>query len=144
MIPKRLILSVALAAMGASALFAQTGSTVAFTRAGTMEHDFAFYADLVDEVPRFPGGEAAMQRFINAERQYPRDAYEAGIEGRVVLGFVVDVDGSINAINVHRGSNSSLVREAVRIVSEMPHWKPGTLDGHKVPVYCVVTIPFRL
>lgn len=143
-ITRRIFLTLTLIAAAVSGGSAQSGSTVTFTRPGATECDFAIYADLVDEAPRFPGGDAAMQRFINSERQYPKDAYEAGIEGRVVLGFVVDVDGSINCIKVHRGHNRSLVNEAVRIVSEMPRWRPGSLGGHKVPVYCVVTIPFRL
>lgn len=141
---KRIIITLTIAAASATCICAQTHNTVAFTRPGATENYFAYYADLVDESPRFPGGDAAMQRFINKERQYPRDAYEAGIEGRVVLGFVVDVDGSITSINVHRGHNRLLVEEAVRIVSVMPKWKPGSLEGRQVPVYCVVTIPFRL
>lgn len=132
------------AAVATASALAQSSNTVAFIRPGDSQRAFAYYAELVDEAPRFPGGEAAMQRFINAERQYPRDAYEAGIEGRVVLGFVVDIDGSITSINVHRGHNRSLVNEAVRIVAEMPRWKPGEIDGHKVPVYYVIAIPFRL
>lgn len=141
---KRILVILTLAAASATAVYAQTRNTVAFTRPGASENYFAFYSDLVDEAPRFPGGDAAMQRFINKERQYPKEAYAAGIEERVVLGFVVDVDGSIASINVHRGQNRQLVEEAVRIISVMPDWKPGMLDGRKVPVYCLVTIPFRL
>lgn len=104
----------------------------------------AYLAESVDRAPTFPGGDAAMMRFINSERQYPREAYAEGIHGRVVCGVVIAPDGAISNITVVRGVESSLNAEAVRIISEMPKWEAGELDGHKVPVYCIVTIPFRL
>lgn len=104
----------------------------------------AYLAESVDRAPAFPGGDAAMMRFINSERQYPRDAYAEGIHGRVVCGVVIAPDGSISNISVVRGVESSLNAEAIRIISRMPKWEAGELGGQKVPVYCIVTIPFRL
>ncbi len=104
----------------------------------------AYMQESVDVVPQFPGGECEMIRFINNERNYPRQAYEAGIEGRVRCGFIVDSDGSITNVTVHRGSAPELNNEAVRIIEKMPRWKAGKVDGESVPVYYLLTIPFRL
>lgn len=102
-----------------------------------------YLAESVDVQPTFPGGDAAMMRFINAERRYPERAYAMSIQGRVVCGIVVEPDGSISNIDVIRGVEPSLNLEAVRIISAMPNWRAGEVNGAKVPVYCIVTIPFR-
>ncbi len=104
----------------------------------------AYLSETVDECPEFPGGEVALQRFINKERRYPAEAYRGGVQGRVLCGFVVAPDGSICNIEVLRGVSHSLNREAVRIVQNMPKWHPGRIGDEKVPVYCVIPIPFRL
>lgn len=103
----------------------------------------AYVPEAVDEQPQFPGGDNALMRYINQERRYPRDAYCAGIEGRVLCSFIVDSDGSVSNVEVLRGVDESLNREAVRIISGMPRWKAGTIDGGNVPVYYVLSIPFR-
>lgn len=69
--------------------------------------------DFVDRQPQFPGGDNAMIRFINHERRYPKEAYQEGIEGRVLCSFVVNEDGSLSHISVIRGVEESLNREAV-------------------------------
>lgn len=99
--------------------------------------------DFVDVQPQFPGGNSEMIRFINNERRYPAEAYHNGIEGRVLCSFIVNTDGSISHIAVLRGVEESLNREAVRIISEMPHWKAGKLGDENVPVYCIFPIAFR-
>lgn len=98
----------------------------------------------VDCPPTFPGGDRAMLRFINTTRHYPEDALAQGVQGRVMCSFVVRSDGSIGCINVLRGVHESLDREAVRIISEMPRWEAGTVNGEPVPVYYVLSIPFRI
>ncbi|MCM1292687.1 MAG: energy transducer TonB [Bacteroides sp.] len=123
---------------------AQSVMMVDFFRPGERIADEAYMPDFVDVSPQFPGGEAAMIRFINSERHYPRDAYESGRQGRVVCSFIVDSDGSILNIRVQRGPCPSMMNEAVRIISNMPRWNAGLLDGRKVPVVCFLTIPFRL
>lgn len=100
--------------------------------------------DNVDHQPHFPGGDSALLRFINHERRYPATAYHKGIEGRVLCTFVVHEDGSISHISVMRGVEHSLDREAVRVISQMPNWSAGSIDGQKVPVLCILPIPFRL
>lgn len=97
----------------------------------------------VDQQPTFPGGNYALMHFINEERQYPTDAYEKGIQGRVTCGFVVNVDGSISDISVMKSVEETLDKEAMRVISSMPPWLAGTIDDIPVPVYCILTIPFR-
>lgn len=123
---------------------AQQNLMVNFVRPGEAQVQGAYYSDYVEVSPRFPGGEIELVRFLNANRNYPRDCYEKGIQGRVVCGFVVDVDGSILNPTVHRGPCRSLGEEAIRLIQSMPRWVPGSVNGDKVPCYYVLTIPFRL
>ena len=95
------------------------------------------------EKPSFPGGETKFVRYINKTREYPKEAYEKGIEGRVICSFVVNSDGSISNIQILRGVEKSLNNEAVRIISKMPDWVPGKIDGHNVPVRVIHPIVFR-
>lgn len=101
-------------------------------------------ADMVDEVPVFPGGERAMLKFINSERSYPEQAYNNGISGRVLCGFIIGPDGTISHIQVLRGVEESLDREAVRVISKMPKWVAGRINNSPVPVHYILPIPFRL
>ena len=104
----------------------------------------AFTYDSVDEQPHFPGGDGAMTKFINRERKYPHTAYAAGIEGRVLCSFIVNADGSISNAEVIRGEYEPLNKEALRIISRMPKWVAGKINGTSVPVYCIMPISFRL
>lgn len=99
--------------------------------------------DFVDVQPQFPGGERALMNFINETREYPYHAYHSHIQGRVVCSFVVNTDGSITNIEVIKGVEESLNREAVRVISEMPKWKVGRIGGEVVPVHCILPIAFR-
>ncbi len=99
--------------------------------------------DYVTEKPAFPGGDRNLMTFINATRNYPLDAYRKGIQGRVTCSFIVNTDGSVSHISVLRGVNPSLNKEAVRVLSEMPEWNPGKMDGKTVPVRVVWSVPFR-
>lgn len=100
--------------------------------------------DYVDEHPQFPGGERGLVNFINKTREYPYEAYEAGIEGRVLCSFIINIDGSVSNITVLRGHNAQLNREAVRVISEMPKWKAGKVGNKLVPVLYYLPIAFRL
>lgn len=99
--------------------------------------------DFVSEKPTFPGGDNKLTSFINETRRYPREAYANGIQGRVTCSFVVNADGSISHISVLRGIESSLNKEAVRVMSKMPAWNPGRHNGRPVPVRVVWSVPFR-
>lgn len=102
-----------------------------------------FEYDYVSDKPSFPGGDRNLMTFINATREYPREAYRKGIQGRVTCSFVVNVDGSVSHISVLRGVEPTLNKEAIRILSKMPDWIPGKHDGHVVPVRVVWSVPFR-
>lgn len=99
--------------------------------------------DYVEEKPAFPGGGTAMINFINEKRQYPKEAYNKGIEGRVTCAFVVNTDGSISNLSVMKGVEESLNNEAIRILSKMPAWTPGKMGGQPVPVRVICCVPFR-
>lgn len=103
-----------------------------------------YESGFVDVPPQFPGDERGLMNYINQTRKYPYDAYKSKIQGRVVCSFIVDTDGSICNISVLRGVCPSIDREAVRIIKEMPAWKPGKLNGEDVPVHCIIPVAFRL
>lgn len=104
----------------------------------------AYTFDSVDDQPHFPGGDGAMMKFINRERQYPHEAYAAGIEGRVLCSFIVNPDGTISNTEVIRGVEPDLNAEALRIIGRMPRWVAGKIGENPVPVYCIMAIPFRI
>ena len=99
--------------------------------------------DFVDEKPAFPGGDTMLLQYINRTRQYPKRAYRKGIQGRVTLSFVVNADGTVSDVAVLRGVEKSLNKEAARVIADMPHWKPGRIDGKPVPVRVIQTVVFR-
>ncbi|MDE6308579.1 MAG: energy transducer TonB [Muribaculaceae bacterium] len=99
--------------------------------------------DNVEEQPSFPGGQCELIRFINRIRRYPSAAYSDGVQGRVLVSFVVNTDGSLSHLRVVRGVEASLDQEALRVVGEMPAWEPGRIDDHPVPTHCLLPIPFR-
>lgn len=113
------------------------------TPTGTMTYIEVYEYDYVSEKPSFPGDDSQLMTFINEHRRYPQEAYKRGIEGRVTCSFVVNADGSISHISVLRGVEPSLNKEAVRILSEMPEWIPGRLNGKAVPTRVVRSVPFR-
>lgn len=94
-----------------------------------------------EELPRFPGGESALLRFIAEHLQYPTVALENNIQGRVNIRFVVEKDGSIGNVEVQRGVDINLDNEAIRVVKSMPKWLPGKQNG--MPVRCYFTIPIN-
>lgn len=108
-----------------------------------IQHTSAYMPESVDERPQFPGGESAMIQFINAERRYPREAYDNAIEGRVLCSFIVEPDGRITNVEVVRSVDANLDREALRVIQNMPKWQPGLVNGNKVSVYYLLSIPFR-
>lgn len=95
-------------------------------------------------MPEFPGGTAAMMAFLARSLKYPSVDIANGVEGTVYLSFVVNRDGSIVDVNVLRGVNASLDREAIRVIESMPKWKPGSQGGVTVRVSYQVPIRFKL
>ncbi len=99
---------------------------------------------VVEEQPEFPGGQAAMMKFLSDNIRYPVIAQENGIQGRVICNFVVERDGSITDVQVVRGQDPSLDREAIRVIQQMPRWKPGKQRGSAVRVRFTLPVVFRL
>jgi protein TonB len=95
-------------------------------------------------MPEFPGGEAAMYKFINNIIDYPRMAKESGISGRVFLTFVVERDGSATDVRILRGIGGGCDEEAVRVIKAMPNWTPGKQRGRPVRVQFQMAIKFTL
>ena len=100
--------------------------------------------DVVEEQPSFPGGSAAMMQWLKDNIKYPVVAAENGIEGRVIVQFVVSKTGSISDVRVARGVDPSLDREAIRVVSSMPKWTPGKQNGTTVNVRYTLPVTFKL
>ncbi|MBO6030070.1 MAG: M56 family metallopeptidase, partial [Prevotella sp.] len=100
--------------------------------------------DEVDEMPQFPGGMAGMMQYLSSNLRYPQDAREAGTQGRVIVSFIVEKDGSISNAKVAKPTYSSLDEEALRVVSAMPKWTPGKQNGEAVRVKYSVPVSFRL
>lgn len=98
----------------------------------------------VEEMPSFPGGSNALLSFIAANLKYPVVAQENGIQGRVIVKFVVDKDGRITDVEITRSVDPTLDKEAMRIVKAMPKWKPGKLKGNCVRVKYTIPIVFGL
>ena len=99
---------------------------------------------VVEQMPMFPGGDPALMGYLRDNMHYPTVAAENGVQGRVVVGFVVERDGSITDVNVLRSVDPSLDREAMRVVKAMPKWTPGKQNGSAVRVKYQVPVTFRL
>lgn len=100
--------------------------------------------DIVEQQPLFPGGPAALMKYLSENTKYPVVAQENGVQGRVFVQFVVEKDGSISDVHVLRGVDPSLDKEAVRVVKSMPRWTPGKQNGITVRVNYRVPVLFRL
>ena len=100
--------------------------------------------DVVEEQPSFPGGQGALMKWLSDNIKYPVIAAENGIEGRVIVQFVVSKTGAISNVNVVRGVDPSLDKEAVRVVSSMPNWTPGKQNGTTVNVRYTLPVTFKL
>jgi protein TonB len=100
--------------------------------------------DVVEQMPQFPGGPNALFEYLSKNIKYPVVAEENGIQGRVIVTFVVERDGSITDVKVAKSVDPSLDKEAMRVVKSMPHWIPGKQNGSAVRVKYTVPVTFRL
>ena len=101
--------------------------------------------EVVENMPEFPdGGMPGLMKYLSANIRYPEAAHKAGTQGRVTVQFVVGKDGSIGDVKVIRGVDPTLDAEAIRVISGMPKWKPGTQKGEPVNVRYTVPVMFRL
>ena len=96
-------------------------------------------------MPQFRGGEKARLKFLNDNIEYPAEAKQNKISGRVYVQFVVKTDGSVNEVKIIKGVDKSLDEEAVRVVKKMPTWQPGKdAKGNRVNVLYTMPIEFVL
>ena len=100
--------------------------------------------DTVEQMPEYPGGMQAMIEFLQTNMKYPEDAAKQKVEGRVMVQFVVETDGSITDVHVAKQVFPSLDAEAIRVVQAMPKWTPGMDKGRVVRVKYNLPIVFRM
>lgn len=101
--------------------------------------------EVVENMPEFPdGGMPGLMKYLSANIRYPEAAHKAGTQGRVTVQFVVGKDGSIGNVSILRSVDPALDAEAIRVISGMPKWKPGTQKGEPVNVKYTVPVMFRL
>lgn len=98
----------------------------------------------VEQPAEFPGGQAAMMKWLSNNIRYPEAAQQNGISGRVVVKFVVERDGSVSAPTIVKGVDRELDQEALRVVKRMPKWQPGKNNGQPVRSYFNLPVTFRL
>lgn len=99
---------------------------------------------VVEEMPMFPGGEAELMKYIGEHTQYPEIAKENNIQGKVIVRFCVTPKGGVSQVSVLKGVDPELDKEAMRVVSTLPPFKPGKQGGKPVPVWYMVPIAFTL
>jgi bla regulator protein blaR1 len=99
---------------------------------------------VVEEMPEFPGGDAALLRYIAENTNYPETAKEQNIQGKVIIRFCITPDGGVSLVSVLKGVSPDLDAEALRVVNSLPLFKPGRQGGKQVPVWYMVPISFAL
>lgn len=100
--------------------------------------------EVVEKMPAFPGGIAELMKYLSSNIKYPVEAHKAGIQGRVVVSFVVNKDGTVKDAKIVRSVDKSIDAEALRVISAMPKWQPGYQDGKAVSVRYTLPVTFRL
>ena len=100
--------------------------------------------DVVEEMPQYPGGPSALFEYLSQNIKYPSVAEENGVQGRVLVTFVVERDGTITDVRVVKSVDPSLDKEAQRVVNSMPRWIPGKQNGSPVRVKYTVPVTFKL
>lgn len=98
----------------------------------------------VEQMAEFPGGQAALMKWLSNNVRYPESAQQNDIQGRVIVKFVVEKDGSIGKAEILKGVDRDLDREALRVVKKMPRWQPGKNNGVAVRSYFNLPVVFRL
>lgn len=121
-----------------------TASTTGTGTGPVVEEEDNVVFQVVERMPSFPGGDAALFKFLNDNVKYPVIAQENGIQGRVICQFVVNRDGSIVDVEVVRSVDPSLDKEAIRVIKSMPNWIPGLQRNKPVRVKYTLPVNFRL
>jgi len=100
--------------------------------------------NVIDKMPLFPGGEKELLNFIAKNLKYPVEAQKKGIQGKIIVRFVVTKEGKVENAEVIRGIDPSIDNEGLRVVNSLPDWTPGEQNGEKVSVYYTLPIAFKL
>ena len=138
-------LAIALLAMNSTAMRANVQKKVVKTTKVTKKTSATDKVyEVCEQMPIFPGGDAAMMKYLSENVKYPALAIKAQEQGRVVVSFTVEKDGAISDVKVARSVTPSLDAEAVRVVKAMPKWTPGKQDGQLVRVRYNVPVSFKL
>lgn len=106
--------------------------------------DKEYSMGVIGQKPEFPGGESALYDYLSSHINYPAQAAEEGVQGRVIVQFTITKTGKIENVSVVRGRHPALDKEALRVVKSMPNWTPGRKDGRAVNVQHTLPITFRL
>jgi TonB family protein len=136
-------ISAGLAALNSCA-FDNESLVIPATSILTEEPEPPFVGDIVEDMPEFPGGSQKLFEYLMENTHYPEIAEKNGVQGRVVVTFIVEKDGSITEAKIVKSVDQSLDEEAVRVVKSMPKWKPGMCNGEPSRVKYTVPITFRL
>ena len=102
------------------------------------------FGDVAEQMPSFPGGDRKLMEYLSENIRYPEELADACIQGRVIVSFIVEKDGSISNVKVAKSLDPLLDKEAVRVVSGMPKWIPGRQNGVAVRVRYIIPVTFRL
>ena len=121
----------------------KTGKITAESSASKKEFTGKVY-EIVEQIPEYPGGLTALMNYLRTNTRYPAAAQKAGIEGRVIVSFIVEPNGSVSNVEIVRSVDTDLDQEALRVVRQMPKWKPGKQDGSTVRVKFHLPIKFML
>ena len=120
------------------------GDSMTISASDTDDEDEVFVGMINERIPEFPGGMNALMEYLKTNLVYPKAAQDSSIQGRVVVNFVVEKDGSITNVEVARSIHPALDEEAVRVVSMMPKWTPGIQMGDTVRSRFTLPIFFKI
>ena len=123
--------------------FANPGTTTKSIAPQANDSQSKIYSS-VEQMPQFPGGEAALMKYLMTHIQYPVNAAKNNVQGRVIVQFVVEKTGEIGEVKVARSVDEELDAEAVRVVKELPKFTPGRQKGEPVRVWYTLPISFKL
>ena len=98
----------------------------------------------VEQMPQFPGGDAALMKYLSSHINYPPMAAENNVQGKVILQFVVGTDGRVGEVKIARSVDKDLDKEAMRVVKSLPKFIPGRQNGQAVPVWYTLPVSFKL
>ena len=105
--------------------------------------DYIAY-EVVEEKPEYPGGMGELSKLLSSNLKYPLIPFENGIQGEVLVQFIVNKEGNVEEVTVFKGVDPYLDAEALRVIKMMPKWKPGKHEGKEVNVKCTIPVGFRL